>query len=138
MDTDILLKYIRGSWIEEKTLSLEQLQQKTLVLLCLATMVRPRSDIGRLRYEDVTLNYTTSNRFSSTILHFREAKETQVKSVTLGIIEAVNLCSVRKLKKFLLKTSLIRETLPKEHIFFLANIIGKAKVASVRPSTVAS
>ncbi|KAG1261902.1 hypothetical protein G6F68_006358 [Rhizopus microsporus] len=52
-DTDITCQYIKENWSDNSTLSLHTLQLKTVALLCLATMGRPRSDIGRLQYQHV-------------------------------------------------------------------------------------
>lgn len=52
-NTDLLINYIRKHWLHNNTLQIETLQQKTIALLCLATMTRPRSDMGRLQHRDV-------------------------------------------------------------------------------------
>lgn len=47
-NTDLLVNYIRKDWLHNNTLKIGTLQQKTIALLCLATMARPKSDMGRL------------------------------------------------------------------------------------------
>ncbi|EPB81870.1 hypothetical protein HMPREF1544_11384 [Mucor circinelloides 1006PhL] len=48
-DTDILTPYIQQRFSPLANLSLYNLQQKLILLLCLHTMWRPRSDIDRLQ-----------------------------------------------------------------------------------------
>ena len=52
-DTNILVNYIRSSMSPSRSLSIYDLQQKLILLLCLHTMWRPRSDVGRIEYRDV-------------------------------------------------------------------------------------
>ncbi|KAG1224241.1 hypothetical protein G6F35_004141 [Rhizopus arrhizus] len=137
-DTDLLVTFIRRKWRNNETLSLEDLQQKTIGLLCLATMARPRSDLGRLQYQDVILKYGENESLLSAVLHFRQAKETQVKTITLGPIEDISVCPVRALETFLKKTTGIRISLPQDHTLFLAYIMEVSKVTSIRPSTLAN
>ncbi|KAG1181129.1 hypothetical protein G6F36_010105 [Rhizopus arrhizus] len=85
-DTDILTKYIKTTWANNDSLSLFELQLKTIVLLCLATMARPRSDIGRLEYRNIHFR-KENNQAVSVIIHFVEAKKTNMKSTQLGLIE---------------------------------------------------
>ncbi|CEP08782.1 hypothetical protein, partial, partial [Parasitella parasitica] len=136
-NTDILVQYIRKHWLQNNILPIETLQQKTVALLCLATMARPRSDMGRLQHRDVGFQYGNDQQLESVTLHFREAKETQVKSVTLGVIQDKTICPVNTLQDFIEKTKALRETLPEEHTLFLGYITDTTKVASIRPNTLA-
>jgi len=104
-DVDILVTYIKEQLFPTSMLSLSQLQMKTILLLCIAIMWRPRSDIGQLQYRDVVLkqNETTT----SLRVHARQPKEGQVKSVTLGTVEEVEVCPVRTTQEFILKTKAI-------------------------------
>lgn len=47
-DTDLVIQYIHTNLPNNTEISLTALQQKTIILLCIATMARPRSDIGNL------------------------------------------------------------------------------------------
>ncbi|KAG1495033.1 hypothetical protein G6F46_009364 [Rhizopus delemar] len=85
-DTDILTKYIKTTWANNDSLTLSELQLKTLALLCLTTMARPRSDIGRLEYRNIHFRIE-NNQAISVIIHFVEAKKTNMKSTQLGLIE---------------------------------------------------
>ncbi|KAG1639576.1 hypothetical protein G6F44_007697 [Rhizopus delemar] len=136
-DVNILVEYIKMELSPTSGLSLVQLQLKTILLLCIATMWRPRSDIGRLQYHDVILKQDGTT--TSILLHARTPKEGQVKSVTLGTIEDENVCPVRTAHQFILKTATIRQTLPKDQTFFLAYLDSTTKhPTSVRPTTVAN
>lgn len=46
--------FLVTTWPDSNSLTLYDLQLKTIALLCLATMARPRSDIGKLPYRDVS------------------------------------------------------------------------------------
>ncbi|KAI9325121.1 hypothetical protein BD770DRAFT_450178, partial [Pilaira anomala] len=81
-DISILFEYVKQHLSLTSSLSLEQVQLKTILLLCMATMWRPRSDIGRLQYRDVILK--KNEDVSSIRIHARIPKEGQVKSITLG------------------------------------------------------
>ena len=61
-DTDLLVQYINQTWPVNSNITLHNLQLKTLILLCLATMGRRRSDLGRLQYK--------GNPSSSGKIHF--------------------------------------------------------------------
>ena len=50
-----MVKYIKNNWLNTPTLTLYDLQLKTIILLCLTIMARPRSDVGRIQYRDVQL-----------------------------------------------------------------------------------
>lgn len=69
-DTDKLTRYIKSTWAFSEELSLFDVQLKTLTLLCLATMARPRSDIGRLQSRDVHFQRNQEEVLGVTI-HFR-------------------------------------------------------------------
>ncbi|KAG1463602.1 hypothetical protein G6F56_005248 [Rhizopus delemar] len=74
----------------------------------------------------------------SAFIHFREAKETQVKSVVLGLAEDNSMCLVSTLFSFLQQSSHLRNNLPIDHSSFLAYILEPEKVKSASPSTVAT
>lgn len=100
-------------------------------------MWRPRSDIGRLQYRDVILKQgetTTSIR-----IHARKPKEGQVKSMTLRTVEDKDICTMRTTYEFILKTTVIRQTLPEDHRFFLTYLeSAKKQPTSVRSTTTAN
>lgn len=103
-------------------------------------MARRRSDMGRLQPRDVDFQYGDVQQLESVTLHFREAKETQVKSITLGIIQDKSICPVGTLQDFMKKTKTLRENLllPEEHTLFLAYTTDNTKVTSIRSSTLAA
>ncbi|KAG1042029.1 hypothetical protein G6F43_011982 [Rhizopus delemar] len=97
----------------------------------------PRSDVGRLQYRDILLELE-NYKPSSAIIHFREPKETQLKSTVLGLMDDKDLCLVSTLFEFIEKSKHLRQNLPEEHTLFLAYIQNPDKVDSVSDSTVAS
>ena len=70
------------------------------------------------------------------MLHFREAKETQVKSLVLGLVGDKNMCMVSTLWYFIQRSTPLRVNLPEDHGLFLAYINEPDKVKSASPSTV--
>lgn len=100
----------------------------------MSTMGRPRSDIGRIHHRDIQLEFYENKVVAATII-FREAKETNVKSSQLGLIEE-DLCPVRTLAWFMSVSNHLRQQLPEDHTLFLAYINDHSKVSSVRSSTV--
>ena len=112
------------------------LQLKTVALLCLATMGRPRSDIGRLQYQHVYIE-EQNQQAKAAIIHFTEAKETQIKTTQLGMVEDETLCMVRTLYSFMQRTSQRRSTLPVDHTLFLTYLDQEDKeTTSIKPSTI--
>lgn len=134
-DVNILISYINKKLKDTKNLQLYDLQIKTLLLLCMSTMGRPRSDIGRLQHRDIQLDFYEDKAVAATII-FREAKETNVKTSQLGLIEEEDLCPVRTLAWFMSKSSPVRQQLPEYHTLFLAYTNDSDKVSSIRASTV--
>ncbi|KAG2213302.1 hypothetical protein INT45_013460, partial [Circinella minor] len=137
-DTDILTRYIKNTWANNTELTLTELQWKTLSLLSLATMARPRSDLGTLQFQNIHFK-TNEGQAISVIIHFTEAKETNIKSTQLGLIDDRDLCPTTTLYYFIQQTKVVRQTLPKDHTLFLTYLDNKNKKTSlVRPSTVAN
>jgi hypothetical protein len=123
-DTNKIITYLERHWADSKSVSLTQLQLKTIAILCLATVARPRSDLGRLQKRDIHLEFDNDNvnEPKSVTIHFREPKETQVKSSQFGIIKHSSLCPVITLSIFLERTRTLRTALPKDHTLFLSYI----------------
>ncbi|KAG0821822.1 hypothetical protein G6F16_011833 [Rhizopus arrhizus] len=136
-DIAILINYIKDKLTPTVNLSLQQLQLKTILLLCIATMWRPRSDIGRLQFRDIHIQ--RQGETTSATIHAREPKECQVKSVTLGEYKEEQLCPVKTLVNFLHRTANTREDLPVDHTLFLTYLEKEEiRSSSVRPTTVAN
>jgi hypothetical protein len=103
-DLTILLRYVKGQLSPTNNIPLHQLQIKTILLLCMATMWRPRSDIGRLQHRDIHINTEKTGSFHATI-HARTPKEGQVKSIIIGEYIDEQLCPVKTLIGFLQKNN---------------------------------
>ncbi|KAG1137376.1 hypothetical protein G6F38_011359 [Rhizopus arrhizus] len=139
-DTNRMTAFILSSWADSNTLTLTDLQLKTIALLCLATMARPRSDIGRLQFRDTIFKYQDSSNMtvSGLTLHFRVPKEAQVKTTQIGVLQDSRLCPVTTLHIFIQKTATLRTNLPVDHTLFLAYIEKPNLVSSIRPSTLSN
>ncbi|KAG0848661.1 hypothetical protein G6F17_011455 [Rhizopus arrhizus] len=135
-DINILVEYVKTQLSPSETLSLEQLQLKTILLLCMATMWRPRSDIGRLQHRDIILKEDENGMTMR--VHARTPKESQIKSIILGQNKEEELCPVRTTSKFLSLTTELRKDLPDDHTLFLTYIDSPKVSTSVRPTTVAN
>ncbi|KAG1044387.1 hypothetical protein G6F43_011463 [Rhizopus delemar] len=139
-DIDKMTDFLVSTWANSSSLTLYDLQLKTVALLCLATMARPRSDIGRLQFQDIIFNFEDSNNSIPTgvKIHFREPKENQVKTTRLGLLQDTRICPVSTLYLFISKSNHLRVNLPTDHTLFLAHIEKPEQVASIRPSTMSS
>ena len=133
-DVKVVLDEVR-SWGTNEGLDDQQLQKKTIMLLCLATMWRPRSDIGRLQHRDVEFVHEGAGIIIGVTLIVREPKETQVKVSKLGPIEDKEMCPVFTLKHWITRSGHWRQNLPHDHSLFLAHI--DSQPHSCKPSTVA-
>jgi hypothetical protein len=97
--------------------SLKQLQHKTILLLCMATMWRPKSDIDRLQYQDIILQ--VEGIVYSVTLHVQESSKVQVKSTVLSEYMNKDLYPVRTLFKFITRTAVLRKAPRKDYALFL-------------------
>lgn len=75
------------SWGKNEELSLTRLQQKTMVLLAVASMWRIRSDIGRLHWQDVCLQERIDGTYEGLTLLVRTPKRMSSEGVEDGSIE---------------------------------------------------
>jgi hypothetical protein len=53
-DLDIIIHHMEQYYEKDEELSIYDLQKKTIVLTCIATIWRPRSDVGRLQLKNIT------------------------------------------------------------------------------------
>ncbi|KAG1050452.1 hypothetical protein G6F43_007274 [Rhizopus delemar] len=137
---DKMTDFLVSTWADSSSLTLYDLQLKTVALLCLATMSRPRSDIGRLQFQYIIFKFEGSNNSIPTgvKIHFREPKENQVKTTRLGLLQDTRICPVSTLYQFISKSNDLRANLPTYHTLFLAHIEKPEQVAYIRPSTMSS
>ncbi|KAG1135627.1 hypothetical protein G6F38_012652 [Rhizopus arrhizus] len=70
------------TWGPTSQLSISSLQQKTIILLGIATMWRPRSDLGRLQFRDVHFVHQGDHLTGVTLIS-RQPKESQYKTSKL-------------------------------------------------------
>jgi hypothetical protein len=123
------------SWGSTRRLSLSRLQDKVILLLCIATMWRPRSDVGNLQFQDVKWLRDKTEKIVGVQLMARQPKETNQKTTTLSALSNnSNLCPVLSLRHFVERTARFRDALPNDHSLLLAYI----DHPSLPPSQIAS
>lgn len=135
-DIQILIRYLRENFSNNESLTSLQFQMKTILILCIATMWRPRSDIGRIQYRDVLFS-GPDNEPTGASLFVREPKEAQFKHSRLGAIQDRTVCPVHTLKTFCDRTQNKRQHLTNDHTLFLA-LIDRRECRSIETSTVAN
>lgn len=125
-----------ASWGKTNDLALESLQQKIVLLLAIATMWRPRSDLGTLQTRDIQFSLQ-NNVPTAVTLMVREPKERHPKKSFLGIIGEQEMCPVWTLWTFLNNSKTKRTHLSEDHTLFLAYVDNPTKQpSSVRPVTI--
>ncbi|CEG70765.1 hypothetical protein RMATCC62417_06603 [Rhizopus microsporus] len=124
----ILTDYIATNFSDNTSLTIDKLQQKTVLLLCIATMWRPRSDIGTLQAWDVHFKFDKDTNPTGATLFIRAPKEAQQKHSALGTLSEKSMCPVFTLFAFMEKTEHLRSELPVYHTVFLAYVSNPSKV----------
>jgi hypothetical protein len=138
-DIDIIVKYIGDNMTNNEDLPLDILQKKTIALISIATMWRPRSDLGQLQPRDVHISRDDSNNVIGVTLFIRFPKESRFKSSRFGLVDNSQLYPVaHSVYFFLERTSQLRLTLDAEHTLFLSHIMDASRCRLVRPPTVAN
>lgn len=89
--------------INSKTCTLKELSKKTATLLALATLWRPRSDLSRIRLEDVRFDGEGNLELTVT-----QPKEGDWKETSLSRLEDESLCPVRCVEDYLERTRVKR------------------------------
>ncbi|OAD77804.1 hypothetical protein PHYBLDRAFT_60930 [Phycomyces blakesleeanus NRRL 1555(-)] len=118
------------SWCPTSLLTLDRLQQKIILLLEVATMWRPRSNLGNLQFQDVHSMVDEKNhlRLRGVPLIARQPKEVCAKISKLGIFADSQAC---------LKSKDMRRHLPEDHRPFLESILGEQSSGrSTYPTTI--
>ena len=132
-DVNVILTLVH-SWGTNEEMSLTRLQRKTLSLLAIATMWRPRSDLGNLQFRDIKFLYKGEDLQGVTLIA-REPKEGMAKTSKIGVTDLGDMCPVRTLMTFGLRTTEARKTLPEDHKLFLTYLDQEAKSGSASPKT---
>ncbi|CDH56211.1 hypothetical protein RO3G_05861 [Lichtheimia corymbifera JMRC:FSU:9682] len=136
-DIETLVMLVK-SWGKNEELSLTRLQQKTMVLLAVASMWRIRSDIGRLQWRDVILHEGADGTCDGLTLLVRTPKECQAKVSKIGPLSDITICPVHTATLFIQRTKDLRREMDQEHTFFLGYIENSNLTRSIRPATAAS
>ncbi|CDH61447.1 hypothetical protein RO3G_08617 [Lichtheimia corymbifera JMRC:FSU:9682] len=135
-NVDLVLNVIRN-WGPADLLSLQKLQVRTVILLCVATMWRPRSDIGAIQKKDVEFVLNNDGSYNGATLLVRYPKEGRPKTSKLARMVTSDLCPVFSLWLWIQKTKEKRTHLPEDHKLFLTNV-ESSRPKSVREATIAS
>jgi hypothetical protein len=138
-DIQQLITYVRG-WGLNARLDLARLQKKNIIWIGIASVMRPRSDLGRLHYRDVAFSWSEDGQLLGASLTSREPKESQWKTIKIGPAKQAKEddCPVKTLAKFMDRTASLRHGLPDDHILFLIEIEKGEQVHSIKPATAAS
>ena len=142
-DLDILLQYMVKNYSNNDTLSLPQLQEKAILLRCIATTWRPRSKIGTLQARDIEFSYinegsSTTQIVTGMTLRIRQPKESRSKVAKLGMISLSHLYPVRTTFEFVKKILRLRSELPADNTLFLTNLAQLEKIKTISSVTVAN
>ncbi|KAG1526955.1 hypothetical protein G6F52_001971 [Rhizopus delemar] len=110
-------------WDKTVDLSLYVLQKKAILLTTIASMWRPRSDIGKLQYRDVNFKQDDQGLLQGVTLTARSPKEIEAKSSKLGALKDREICPAYTLWHFCQRTKHLRTHLAENHSLLLANIL---------------
>ncbi|KAG0805309.1 hypothetical protein G6F20_012009 [Rhizopus arrhizus] len=137
-DINLLIQFIKDKLSPTAELNLQRLQLKVILLTCINTMGRPRSDVGRLQHRDVKfITSEISSDLEGVVLRIRTPEESQFKTSKLGMVDDKEVCLVSTLFVFMHKTKGCRVHLPEDHTLFLSYIQHHTKPpSSVRTATV--
>ncbi|KAI9490990.1 hypothetical protein BDB00DRAFT_874835 [Zychaea mexicana] len=136
-DIQLVVNLIR-TWGPNQNLTLSQLQQKTVISLCLATMWRTTSDIGKIQLQDVSFTYNEKGTPTGATIIESEPKEGQAKRSRLGAIEESLFCPMKTSWDWMQRFHDLRIQLPVDHTLFLTYVdIDYKQTGSIRPKTAA-
>ncbi|KAG2190635.1 hypothetical protein INT47_008410, partial [Mucor saturninus] len=139
-DVQLLINHV-VAWGKSEELELFTLQQKTITLITIATMWRPRSDIGNLQWRDVEFVMNDGNTEPIGVtLKVRQPKEIKPKASKLGALQDKTKCPVHTLWVFCQATLEGRKYLTQDHKLFLKGLHGDSETEweSVATGTIAS
>lgn len=121
------------SWGPTAALPVAKLQLKALYLLTVATMWRPRSDLGKLQFRDLSI---TTAGLTVIARHPKEGKPKTSK--VGGRVANCETCPVATMEEFIKKTTHLRSTLAPDHTLFLANLESANSIKSIALATSAA
>jgi integrase len=141
-DIRILLKHIKAFGDNNETMDIKKLQIKAMILLCIATMWRPSSDIGQLKWRNIEWIWNGMDRTNPEGVYIisENPKEQCQKRSTLAALQPIsNMCPVSTLFYFMGRTFGKRQQLDSNHTLFLAYLEHPTRnPRSVQPSTIAT
>ncbi|ORE06509.1 hypothetical protein BCV72DRAFT_207318 [Rhizopus microsporus var. microsporus] len=121
-DVQPILNMVQA-WGKTSNLGLDILQQKTILLVTIASIWRPRSDIGKLQYRDIIFKHDDQGLLLGVTLIARSPKETDTKTSKPGTLEDKENCPVYTLYQFWEHTLHLRSALPEDHSLFFGKYL---------------
>lgn len=124
----------------QSLLKLVSLQQKTILLITIASMWQPRSDIGKLQCRDIIFKHNDQGLPIWVTMIVRFPKEVGTKISRLSALEDLKLCPLYIFCQLCKRTRHLCEGLPEDYTMFLTNILQAKvnKIHSASPVTIAN
>ena len=116
-DTQLVVDHLR-TWGNSEDLPIAKLQHKVIMLICLATFWRPRSDVARLEVRDIHFHQDPDCNLTGMTLVARFSKETTGKASKIGKIGDPQVCPVSNLFLFMDRTRNVWENQPRDRQVF--------------------
>jgi hypothetical protein len=136
-DLDIVMHHLQHHYTNNDELPTYELQKKAIVLTCIATIWRPRSDVGRIQERDITFAKDDADQVTGVTLVVRQPKEAQSKYSRYGVMKDSPLCPVKTLFDYIQRTKELRAELPEDHTIWLASLKQENLITAALPATVA-
>lgn len=89
-----MTRYIASNFKDNASLVIDKLQQKTVLLLYIATMRRPRSDIVTLQICDVHFQFDNHANLTGVTLFIRPPRKAQQEYSALDTLLQMSMCPV--------------------------------------------
>ncbi|KAI7858358.1 hypothetical protein BDC45DRAFT_433875, partial [Circinella umbellata] len=109
-------------WETNEKLDIKKLQEKAVVLLYIASMWRPHSDVVRIQWQDVHFQQTINGTVTGMIIIARNPKEIKSKMSKIRIIKDEQVYPVRAMWDFKERIQDKRQGVTDKDTFFLSGI----------------
>src|ERR1700759_860964 len=96
-DLNIILHHMEQNYADNDELYIYELEKKAIVLTCIATIWRPRSDVGRIQARDITFAKNEDDQWTGVTLFVHQPKEAQSRYSRYGVMNSSKLCPVKTL-----------------------------------------
>ncbi|KAI9490986.1 hypothetical protein BDB00DRAFT_874832 [Zychaea mexicana] len=118
---EVIAAYQKQEWVSEMTIEYMK-KGKRASTLCLATMWRTTSDIGKIQWQDVSFTYNEKGTPTGATIIESEPKEGQAKRSRLGAIEESLFCPMKTSWDWMQRFHDLRIQLPVDHTLFLTYV----------------